>query len=149
MVEHVDLAPTLLALADPHATTPRPDLDGRSLLPLFAAETAVAARTGYSETHNVLSQNASPQLRTRGEIYSLIRGDWKLVHYPWEPSLDALYDLARDPRELHNAIASEGDTATALLAELTSRGAIDRVVPEAEDLAPEDALRLRELGYID
>ena len=150
VVEHVDLFPTLLDLAQ-GAHSELPDgLHGESLLPLLRGETA-GKREGwaYSEAHNILAVNPSPERRKRGELYCLIDGRLKLIHHPQDPSLDQLYDLRADPRELANLIDERPEQAQDLLARLVAMEAADGFLPDASTLPRETRERLKSLGYVD
>ncbi len=123
-----DLAPTLLALA---GGTPGPQIQGRSLLPLFAAtqakSTAVSkparVSTGQGNFPGVVptavdwrksflieywAENAMPWLI--GMTYKAVRTDrYKYIHWVnrgTDGELDELYDLRADPYELENLNSS-------------------------------------------
>jgi arylsulfatase A-like enzyme len=105
-VRLVDVAPTVLeALGVPVP----PDMQGRSLAPLFAqAGGARADRIHYAES-------LSPRLSQNwGEQRALFDGRWKYVHGP-RPEL---FDLTADPKELHNLAATRPDQAASMRDEL-------------------------------
>jgi N-acetylglucosamine-6-sulfatase len=53
--------------------------------------------------------------------YQALRTErWKYIHYTELEGMDELYDLARDPYEMHNVIASEKARLPGLRAELKS-----------------------------
>ena len=108
----VDIVPTLLELAG--ITTPslwndqaRPTLPGRSLVPLFAGDTAVAHEPIFFK-----------HMDNRG----LRLGDWKIVAAgkgaPWE-----LYNLAQDRAESQNLADKHPDKLRELLTIWTARDA--------------------------
>lgn len=115
----VDVAPTLLELAGVAAPAtwngqPRPPLPGRSLIPIFAKDTAVPHDAIYFRH----TENRGLRLH-----------DWKIVaagkNAPWE-----LYDLTRDRAESHNLAETHPDKLqelvgiwTALDAEYARHGA--------------------------
>jgi arylsulfatase A-like enzyme len=97
-----DIAPTLLALA---GGRPGPQVQGRSLLPLFAGQRAGWRRAFLVE---YWAENAMPWLV--GMSYKAIRTDrYKYIHWVNRGEageLDELYDLDRDPYEIRNLIRS-------------------------------------------
>ena len=117
-IRHVDLAPTLLALLG----IAGPNGDGVSLLPRILG---AGARTPTPEP--ALVESMQPWT-TYGwaPLRALIDDDWKLIAAP-RPEL---FDLAADPGESHDLIASERRRATALrdrLAALEERPAASRL----------------------
>ena len=95
-----DLAPTLIELA--HGR-PGAQIQGRSLLPLFAGK-----RSGWRKSFLVeyWAENAMPWLI--GMTYKCVRTDrYKYIHWVnrgRNDELDELYDLDRDPYELVNLV---------------------------------------------
>ncbi|MBI3373901.1 MAG: sulfatase-like hydrolase/transferase [Betaproteobacteria bacterium] len=93
-----DIAPTLLELA---GGRPGAQIQGRSLLPLFAGK-----RSGWRKSFLVeyWAENAMPWLV--GMTYKAVRTDrYKYIHWVnrgREQELDELYDLDKDPFELNN-----------------------------------------------
>jgi arylsulfatase A-like enzyme len=88
-----DFAPTFLELAG----LPVPaDMQGRSLLPLFRAERPADWRKSfyYRYYHDPGHHNTRAHLGVRTETH-------KLIHY-WKRDQWELFDLVRDPAELHN-----------------------------------------------
>jgi choline-sulfatase len=110
-VSHVDLLPTLVALADDGgAFEPAAPIDGRSLLPLLLGEGMDGEVAG-----EYLAEGAiAPVLMIR-------RGRFKYVHCDADPP--QLYDLAADPRELRNLAEEPAgrDTARRFDAEVRQR----------------------------
>jgi arylsulfatase A-like enzyme/Flp pilus assembly protein TadD len=137
-VRLVDVAPTLLdALGLPVPA----DMQGRSLKPLLAGGAdARVERTHYAET-------LSPRLSQNwGELRALYEGTWKYIHGP-RPEL---YDLAADPKELHDLAASRPEQAASMrtaLADFLKRNS----PPGGSRMSPVDAetrARLQALGYL-
>jgi arylsulfatase A-like enzyme len=97
-----DIAPTLLALA---GGKPGPQIQGRSLLPLFAAGSK-RLRTGWRRSIlcEYWAEQAMPWLV--GMSYKAVRTDrYKYIHWVNRGragELDELYDLDADPYELDN-----------------------------------------------
>jgi len=99
LTPNADLAPTVLDAAG--ATAGRP-LDGRSLLP-FARNPAL--RTGRPILHEGLvdsdiDSDTVRRGRSVGRFYA-IRTD-RFLYVQWRGGARELYDLARDPKELHS-----------------------------------------------
>ena len=97
-VSLVDLAPTLIEIAEEHpddfAVEP---LDGRSLMGLIDGRDADWLENVYSE---ILAEGAkAPQIMIRNAQY-------KYIYSGCDPEL--LYDLEQDPDERHNCIAEPG-----------------------------------------
>ncbi len=115
LVSNLDIAPTVLRAAG----VPVPDiLQGSDLGPLCTNDASPGWRDGLMLQHNGLHQ----QLLQR----AWRQGDWKLVLQ--EDGFTELYDLRRDPIELHN-LAGDADCQfrlaemkTALLAEMARLG---------------------------
>jgi len=103
-----DIAPTVLQLA---GGRPGPQVQGRSLLPLFAGK-----RAGWRKSFLIeyWAENAMPWLvgmtykAVRTERYKYIR--W--VNRARDGELDELYDLDKDPYEVTNVIRRPAYRAT-------------------------------------
>ncbi len=101
-----DIAPTMIALA---GGRPGPQIQGRSLLPLFAPG-ARGARAAWRKSFLIeyWAEQALPWLV--GMTYKAVRTDrHKYIHWVnrgHAGELDELYDLDRDPYELKNLIRS-------------------------------------------
>jgi len=115
-----DLAPTLIELA---GGTPGTQIQGRSLLPLFAGKQDDWRKSFLIE---YWAENAYPWLV--GMTYKAVRTDrCKYIHWVNRGAngeLDELYDLERDPFELQNVLRQPAyaDTREALQAELRDLG---------------------------
>jgi len=104
----LDIAPTLVALA---GGRPGPQVQGRSLVPLFTARRRVAAPWRRSILLEYWSENAMPWLI--GMSYKAVRtARHKYIHWvnrdAGTGTLDELYDLERDPYELANVVRRPG-----------------------------------------
>ncbi len=102
-----DIAPTLIELA---GGKPGPQIQGRSLLPLFSKKQAKWRKAVLAE---YWAEQAYPWLI--GMTYKAIRTErYKLIHWVnrgQQGELDELYDLERDPFELKNLIRSKAHAA--------------------------------------
>ncbi|MCC7114221.1 MAG: sulfatase-like hydrolase/transferase [Burkholderiales bacterium] len=110
-----DIAPTLISLA---GGKPGPQIQGRSLLPLFArgAKTSRAGLRADRRKSFLIeywAEQAMPWLV--GMTYKAVRTDrHKFIHWVNRGragELDELYDLERDPYELENLNASRAHAA--------------------------------------
>jgi N-acetylglucosamine-6-sulfatase len=112
----VDLAPTLLELAD--VEVPQ-DMQGRSLLPLLKGDEA-GWRTSFLIEY--FSDTVFPRVHKMG--YQAVRTErWKYIHYGELERMDELYDLKADPYEMKNLIEEPGaqDALKEIKAELARR----------------------------
>ncbi|MCC6209804.1 MAG: sulfatase-like hydrolase/transferase, partial [Burkholderiales bacterium] len=102
-----DIAPTLIELA---GGKPGPQIQGRSLLPLFSKKPSKWRKAVLAE---YWAEQAYPWLI--GMTYKAIRTErYKLIHWVNRGragELDELYDLAKDPFELKNLIRSRAHAA--------------------------------------
>jgi arylsulfatase A-like enzyme len=99
-----DIAPTLIELA---GGKPGPQVQGRSLLPVFRS---ARARLRQSVLIEYWAENAMPWLV--GMTYKAVRTErYKYIHWVnrgRDGELDELYDLEQDPYELNNLNAVPG-----------------------------------------
>ena len=117
---HIDIAPTLLAMAGETALE-GPALDGVNLLPLLSGHTAgLAERTLYFQCHRGLTPK-------RYQNCAAISARFKMVGYPGtfgqedldtsgDPLLE-LYDVAADPGEENNLAGEKPDVLARLRAD--------------------------------
>jgi arylsulfatase A-like enzyme/Tfp pilus assembly protein PilF len=132
-VRHVDIVPTILDAID--GALPA-GLDGRSLVPL-AAGTAAPASASYFES---LSASIN---RGWAPLYGVSRGSLKYIDLP----IPELYDVAADPEEAHDLMASKPGEARELQRLLAGLRADDRRLAPARENA-ETREQLRSLGYL-
>ncbi|HEX9166313.1 MAG TPA: sulfatase/phosphatase domain-containing protein, partial [Gemmatimonadales bacterium] len=100
MVQTIDLAPTILAMAGVTDTVPR---DGRSLAPILRGDSIPWRNSVLVE---YWTDTVFPRARNMG--YRAVRTDrYKYIHYLELPGMDELYDLQADPFELDNLIGTE------------------------------------------
>jgi N-acetylglucosamine-6-sulfatase len=99
LVQTIDLAPTVLALAGVRDPAPR---QGRSLVPLLRGEHPPWRNSVLIE---YASDTVFPRIRNMG--YRAVRTErYKYIRYLELPGMDELYDLESDPYELDNLMGS-------------------------------------------
>jgi arylsulfatase A-like enzyme len=120
-----DIAPTLIDLA---GGKPGPQIQGRSLVPLFSAR--APARWRRSFLIEYWAEQALPWLI--GMSYKAVRTErHKYIHWVnrgRKGELDELYDLQRDPFELRNLISSKSHAPVLR----TLKRELRRLLPEAK-----------------
>lgn len=100
LVQTIDLAPTVLALAAVPDGAPR---EGRSLVPLLRGERPPWRDSLLIEYY---SDTVFPRIRNMG--YQAVRtGRYKYIDYLELEGMDELYDLQADPYELDNLVGSK------------------------------------------
>src|SRR4051812_31252219 len=132
-VRHVDILPTILdAIGAPLPAS----LDGQSLLPLAAGESAVPTVTYFESLSASINRGWAP-------LYGVARGSGKYFALP----IPELYDLAADPAEAHDLSAARPAEMRELQTLLNGLRAEDRgAVPRRE--RAETREQLRSLGYV-
>lgn len=102
MALNVDFAPTFLDVA---GLPPSSEMQGRSLLPLLRGTTPATWRTSmyYRYYHDPGDHNTRAHYGVRTETHKLI--------YFWKKDQWELFDLVRDPYELHNLYGQPGQDA--------------------------------------
>lgn len=133
-VQHIDLVPTLTALARIDAPA---GLQGRNLLPLLDGSGTITPQGIYAEA-----------LYARyhfgwSELTSLTDERYRYIRAPREE----LYDLERDPEERTNVIADRAPAASALRSALAALVA-DRPIDAPSAVSDADRQRLAALGYV-
>ena len=113
---HIDLAPTVLEACG----VPIPEglkLDGKSLMPLLLGRQTAGwpERTLYFQWHRGERPEPDRAFAARSGRYKLLRHD--LVPGAPEPPNLELYDMERDPLELHNVAREHPDIVTKLHAD--------------------------------
>jgi len=140
-VELLDVAPTLADLLG----TPAPSaFAGRNLGPVLRGEAELDPEHPVHLFRRHYADHAG-QGAPKGVQYGVRVGEWKYIERPAEGAPE-LYDLEADPEERHDRIRWRADVA-ARLAPLLVRGAED--LPDSLGLSPEEAERLRALGYVE
>lgn len=133
-VQHIDLAPTLLAMTGLSADTGR---YGRSLVPLLEGATSLPPAPIYAET-------LSPRYHFGwSELHALTDDRYRLISAP----RDELFDLSTDPEETRSVLDERTQVHAAM------RTALDGLIAGVAVSAPsavsaEDRQRLAALGYV-
>ena len=129
----IDLLPTILELMGGKAPA---GIQGTSLAPSFGGK-EVPTTYAYAET-------LFPKFNMGwAELRAMRTNRWKYIRAP-KPEL---YDLAQDPGETTNVIATHAAEAQKLEAKLNAiAGSAEKVAPAAMD--PRTMQQLRSLGYL-
>jgi len=139
MVRIIDIMPTILDLLNLSIPS---QCQGESLLPLVRDEMESLIDNIYSE-----------QDFSRRVLQSVRGRRWKLIFYPKTASLE-LFDLEKDPEEMHNIAAKYPEIANSLMQKLKRwhQEQIERRVglrrPEVKRLSKETIKQLKALGYL-
>ena len=97
MALNIDIAPTVLEIA---GAPPMSGVQGRSLVPVLQGNTKGWRKSFLIEC---ASDKVFPRVVHMG--YQAVRTErWKYIHYVELKDMDELYDLAKDPYEMHNVI---------------------------------------------
>ena len=114
LVQNIDYAPTFLDLAG--AEIPD-DMQGRSLLPLLRGEEPREWR--HALYYHFYEYPAEHMVKRH---YGIRNERWKLIHFYNDIDVWELYDLQRDPHELHNRFDDPAcaETRQALFDELVA-----------------------------
>jgi len=137
-VSLADILPTVLASL--HIDIPR-EVQGQSLAPLMAGRQRTQPRPLYAETY-------LPRLHFNWSELRAI--ELEKYHFIEAPKAE-LYDLEKDPGELHNIYSEKNAVASELQSKLSSL--IHEITPENElsrktGLDPEMIEHLKSLGYL-
>jgi arylsulfatase A-like enzyme len=98
MVQNIDIAPTILEAAGLKA----PDyMDGQSFLPLLAGKEIKWRDAVFYEYYWEWNYPQTPT------VHGVRTDRYKYMHYHGIWDIDELYDLQKDPDEMHNLIDSE------------------------------------------
>ncbi|MFN0180867.1 MAG: sulfatase-like hydrolase/transferase [Gemmatimonadales bacterium] len=121
---NIDLAPTLIEVA---GGRPRPEIQGRSLLPLLRGPVRAWRRSVMYELTG--EEQTFPWLVAAS--YRAVRmGRYKYIHWISQDRTDELYDLERDPFEMANLMDRPGMQPTVV----TLRRELARLVTESMGL---------------
>ena len=133
-VQHVDLQPTILALAGLAAG---PSKHGRSL-------ESVLRGTGPLPPATIYSESLSPRYHFGwSELYALSDDRYRLIRAP----KDELYDLSQDPKELASIADQRAQVRVAMRRALDGLIATNKLTAPSA-VSPEDRQKLAALGYV-
>jgi len=147
LVRSIDLAPTLLdALGVPRVQWP--EMEGHSLLPQLRGE-PVVSEPAYADSLSLMAYHFTKNVVDRRDdmLFSLTAGGWKYIHHGLRPDESELYDLVADPGETRNRIADAPAELARMRALFATVDFVPEQLPVVEQMDPEDAARLRSLGY--
>ncbi len=136
-VSLVDLMPTALAAVGVDIPS---QVQGRNLLPALRGEKAGSGRTVYGETF-------LPRIHFN---WSELRGAENVKYHFIDAPRPELYDLAKDPGELHNLFADKKAVAGEMRAQLSGLirdNSAGKEMAEKTGLDPALMERLKALGY--
>ncbi len=144
-VSLVDLMPTILGAVGLEVPS---QVQGRSLLPELRAESANHEGTGQADRDRVLyGETFLPRIHFN---WSELRGSENTKYHFIDAPRPELYDLAKDPGEVHNLFAEKSAVAEEMRAKLA--GLIrdysgSKEMAEKTGLDPALMERLKSLGY--
>jgi arylsulfatase A-like enzyme len=144
-VSLIDVAPTLLALLGHSTETFASDGVDLSRI-LRGGDAAIASRPLFFE-RRLYTTRDQEEWPAAGPMLAVRAGSWKYIEAP-EQGVVELFDLATDPRERDNRHDAEADTRLRLAGMLRSWQSANAAAPNA-GVSPEDAARLRALGYVE
>jgi arylsulfatase A-like enzyme/Tfp pilus assembly protein PilF len=135
-VELVDVFPTILSLVGIDSPD---EIDGRSIVPLLDGDNLPRKVCYLESLYPHLAYKWSP---LRGVRF----GEWKYILAPEEE----LYNLMDDPTESRNLSAGNPTRIEMLKANLIeiARRDLERGDEEQRELSPEEAVKLKALGYV-
>lgn len=143
IVEHVDIAPTVLEFF----RLPAPDpIRGRSLWPLIRGE-SVAARNAFIEH---AGRNLVALRSERFKYIRHLRTSYFQPSYPFVEGREELYDLQADPDELNDIASAEPDVIEVFRNKLRQRRReILNLAPGAAEISDDTIEALKTLGYVE
>lgn len=147
LVRTIDLAPTLLEAAG-ISRGRWPQMEGRSLFAQMRGE-QLAPLPAYADALSTMTYHFTKRVVDRKDdmLFSLTSGGWKYIHHAARPEESELYDLEIDPGETHNRFADAPEQLERLRAAFGTADFVPERLPAMERMDPEDAARLRSLGY--
>jgi N-acetylglucosamine-6-sulfatase len=135
MVQNIDIAPTLLEVANVEPPAGTPKMDGRSFLPLLRGQAIPWRDHILYEYYWEWNFPATPT------TFALRTDRWKYIHYQGVWDKQGFYDLQTDPLERHNLINVPAyqeqitQFRTQLFDELGKSGGLEmRILPPAGEV---------------
>lgn len=146
-VRTIDVAPTLLELAGV-AREGWPAMEGRSLVAALRGE-PIGGATAYADSLSLMTYHATQEIvdRKQDMLFAVTDGGWKYIYHALRPAESELYDLRNDPGETRNLVREAPDELARMRALFESADLIPDELPVLERMDPDDAARLRSLGY--
>jgi choline-sulfatase len=142
-VQIVDLAPTVLELA---GMPPESAFEGVNLAPILRGQDAADSERPVFLERRFYETPEVQGFRVAGSKVGVRVGRWKYIEARDEGTYE-LYDLVSDPGEKQNLYEKERARADEL-ARVLRAWADEPVASPAAPVSPEDAERLRALGYV-
>lgn len=158
-VETIDVMPTILEFC---GLKPPAAIQGHSFKELLSAPSRSGAEAAIAWNHPAISEKAE----THGndappphdtESYSIVSGDWKLIHnklrHADQPEFE-LYDFKRDPLNATDVASQHPEIVKKLAKELDAwfvQASVLRLKPDSDTavtLNQDELERMRSLGYI-
>ncbi len=144
LVRSIDIAPTVLdILGYPRAPA---DIDGKNLRPMWERpeQKTDNGPPAYSET------SYPKEILGKSPVFSVIKGNLKLISYVESQGENELFDLSQDPEELKNIISEHPELAEELgeTIKQLQAGTVFDVKHATDDESKETQALLRSLGYL-
>lgn len=150
VVRCIDIMPTVLELVGLDRSR-WPPMEGGSLVPLLSGNAPDPHYVAYTDSVNMLRYNFVPGITDVKDdmLFAVVEGDWKYIHHRRRDRASELYNLAADPGELNNLIERQPGKLRRLSVNLLARDFLPRRREASEPTSPEDAERLKSLGYVE
>jgi choline-sulfatase len=146
-VEMVDLMPTLLAMLGLRGGTAL-DPQGREIGALLTGQAGSDPERACFLQRRLYDAGALEDgIAVKGLKFGVRAGRWKYIVAP-EEGTQELYDLAEDPDEARNVLASHEAEAAKLAADLAAWERRFARENASQEISEEDRERLRALGYV-
>lgn len=148
----VDVMPTLLDIID--CPLERPEISGRSLLPLIHGQESSDPKMRIVSIRNNMKKYFKPYKEGRGDLNVVVRKGYMKAIFNVEPGTVELYDLKNDPKETKDLAQTHASEAEEF-AQFAAQGYAEMLQRADQsstgDLSQQsaDVLEgLRDLGYI-
>ncbi len=141
-VRLVDLTPTILQLLGIKSPV---SFDGKSLVPILEGSEPPGQRVSFGTIRLGEGEDVRSRFYVRQDGYKLIWNLDRREEASTRPAVEELYDLTRDPDELHNVIAQAPPALEPLRSRLQAW--VQEKAEPASALSDSVKERLRALGY--